>query len=138
MTRETAIVGGMVWTATNGATAETATILIEENQITAIDTSQSIELPAGAHVISAEGCTVLPGLIDMHVHLSTNSNYSVVVDNSGFLADTPLPAKAFHSFRNSLYALRAGFTSLRVMGHREPARWSCATSSTRGFFWGLG
>src|SRR4029077_9188920 len=46
-----------------------ATILIEGKTIKAVGRSD-LKIPAGAHVIDAKGKTAIPGLADMHVHLT--------------------------------------------------------------------
>lgn len=45
-----------------------ATVLIEGDRIVAVGPSSQIEIPAGAEVIDTRGMTMLPGLIDLHVH----------------------------------------------------------------------
>jgi imidazolonepropionase-like amidohydrolase len=45
-------------------------IIIEEERITKVGTRSSITLPSGATVIDAAGQTVLPGLIDLHMHIT--------------------------------------------------------------------
>ena len=46
-----------------------AVVVIEGSRITAVGTRGSLAYPAGAEVISLAGRTILPGLIDSHVHL---------------------------------------------------------------------
>ena len=48
------------------------TIVVTGNRISAVGPDRTIQIPAGAEVIDAAGKTVLPGLWDMHVHLSAN------------------------------------------------------------------
>ncbi|HET9837018.1 MAG TPA: amidohydrolase family protein [Candidatus Angelobacter sp.] len=48
------------------------TIVITGNRITAVGADGAVNLPAGAQIIDARGKTLLPGLWDMHVHLSPN------------------------------------------------------------------
>ena len=47
------------------------TVLIENGVITAVGSSDEIQVPAGASVIDASGKWVTPGLIDAHTHIST-------------------------------------------------------------------
>jgi Tol biopolymer transport system component len=47
---------------------ESADIVIRDNRIEAIGPSGSVDVPAGAHEIDAEGRTVLPGYVDIHYH----------------------------------------------------------------------
>jgi imidazolonepropionase-like amidohydrolase len=46
------------------------TVVISGNHITAVGADGAVKLPAGARTIDAAGKTLMPGLWDMHVHLS--------------------------------------------------------------------
>lgn len=59
--------GGMVWDG-SGAAPFRADVLVHDDRILQI--AEAIEAPEGATVLDATGATVLPGLIDSHVHLS--------------------------------------------------------------------
>ena len=48
------------------------TVVILGNRIAAVGPDGSVKIPAGAKVIDAKGKALLPGLWDMHVHLSGN------------------------------------------------------------------
>ena len=61
-----AIVGGNVWDATRTAAAP-ETVLIEGERITAV--GPDLAVPEAAKRIDAAGHTVIPGFIDMHVHV---------------------------------------------------------------------
>lgn len=45
------------------------TVLIEGDRIVAVGPATAVEVPAGAMVIEGSGKTLIPGLVDMHVHL---------------------------------------------------------------------
>ena len=62
-----AITGGALWDGTGAAPVPNSTVLIEGRRITAA--GPGVEPPAGAELIDAAGKTVMPGLIDMHVHV---------------------------------------------------------------------
>lgn len=47
------------------------TIIVDGNRITAVGPGDAISIPSGAERINAEGRTVLPGLIDGHIHVTT-------------------------------------------------------------------
>jgi imidazolonepropionase-like amidohydrolase len=47
-----------------------ATVVVVGNRITAVGSDAQIRIPAQAQVIDAAGKTLLPGLWDMHVHIS--------------------------------------------------------------------
>lgn len=63
-----AIRGGSLIDGTGHAPVPDATVLVEGDRITAAGPSAQITVPEGATVVEAAGRTVIPGLIDMHVH----------------------------------------------------------------------
>ena len=71
----TAIVGATVFDGT-GAAPRKVTVLIREGRITGV----GAPLPAGATVIHAEGLALLPGLFDLHTHLTASPEASVAPD----------------------------------------------------------
>lgn len=87
-----------------------ATITVVDGRITAIDSGLQ-PAPTGATLIDLSGQTVLPGLIDMHVHLSGDPSgefwrEAVEPDEWGVVVGT----------RNAMRTLRAGFTTVRDAG----------------------
>jgi len=88
------------------------TLVVEKDRITAVLAGYTA--PAGPldKVINLEGQTVLPGLIDCHVHLES-------VPSRGSFAEQFIlnPADvAFRAQANALTTLRAGFTTVRDCG----------------------
>ncbi len=65
-----ALVGGTLLDGTGAAALNHSVILIEDERIIAVGTKDTVTIPADATVISTAGMTVLPGLIDLQVHLS--------------------------------------------------------------------
>lgn len=51
-----------------GTTIEGAVVLVENGRISAAGSDREISIPEGAEVIDAAGCTLLPGMIDCHLH----------------------------------------------------------------------
>lgn len=49
--------------------SENGHVLIEAGRIKEISTEKPLLRPQGCHEIDASGCTLLPGLIDAHVHV---------------------------------------------------------------------
>ncbi|MFQ5723412.1 MAG: amidohydrolase family protein [Terriglobia bacterium] len=64
-----ALVGGRLIDGYGGPPLENSVILVRGNRIEAVGRQGELEIPEGARVISTDGYTVLPGLMDMHVHL---------------------------------------------------------------------
>ncbi len=55
------------------AILENGTIVVEKNRITAVGPSRSIRVPSGARRIDAAGKTVIPGIVDVHAHVGSES-----------------------------------------------------------------
>ncbi|HKS58045.1 MAG TPA: hypothetical protein VJS12_22300, partial [Steroidobacteraceae bacterium] len=53
-----------------GAPARNATVVVVGNRIAKVLSPDSTDLPKDAEVIDAAGATVMPGLIDMHIHMT--------------------------------------------------------------------
>ena len=86
-------------------------VVITDGRITAAGPAASISVPADARRIALPGMTLLPGLIDMHVHLSsdpTMSGYRGLEHVDGF--NTILGVK------HARLTLDAGFTTVRNVG----------------------
>ena len=62
------IEGGTLIDGNGGAPVRDAVIVIEGSRIKAVGTKGKVSLPAQAKVIQAGGKTILPGLVDSHIH----------------------------------------------------------------------
>jgi imidazolonepropionase-like amidohydrolase len=84
------------------------TVVVENDRITSVGAGGTI--PKGAEVIDAGGGTVMPGMIDCHVHL-----YGKV---AGIQERQRLPAslQLFHGAKNAERTLDSGFTTVRDAG----------------------
>jgi len=90
------------------------------------------EAPAGARVVDLGNATVLPGLIDCHVHLETDWNdFSA----SGSLRRSA-PQKTLLGLQNAQEYLRRGFTTVRDAGTDDLAYGTVALRDAfaRGMF----
>ena len=85
-----------------------ATIVVEDERIAAV--GADVEVPRDAEVIDAGGRTVMPGMIDCHVHL---------LFHPASLQErllTPPTLQTFYGARNAKWTLDAGITSARDAG----------------------
>lgn len=64
-----AIVGGDVVDGTGAGPIRDGVVLIAGDRIAAVGSAAALKIPAGVKIVRADGSTVMPGLIDMHVHL---------------------------------------------------------------------
>ncbi|MXW35871.1 MAG: amidohydrolase family protein, partial [Chloroflexi bacterium] len=64
-----AIVGGLLIDGHEGPPLSGGIVLVDGDRIVAAGSREALDVPADAEVIDATGMTVMPGLIDAHVHL---------------------------------------------------------------------
>lgn len=109
-TRKIAIKAGKLFDSESGTMLENRVILIENEVITAVGTD--LPIPADATVFDFSNGYVLPGLIDAHVHLTSEvgGNYTDNLFRRSFI-DSAVTAHL-----NARNTLRAGFTSVRNLG----------------------
>ena len=65
-----AITGATLIDGTGGPPIEKATVVVDEDRISAVGSAGAVTVPDGAEVIDASGMHLLPGLIDCHDHLA--------------------------------------------------------------------
>ena len=111
----TVVTGGRLIDGTGAPPVENATVVIRGDRIAAVGPAARVQAPAepGVRTIDARGKTVLPGLIDSHVHFTGDTGRSAL--------ERYIPAneayKTIVAAQDALDALRAGFTTMRVLGH---------------------
>lgn len=90
-----------------------ATLVIEDNRIKSIEESES-KIEGDHALIDLSDCTVLPGLMDCHVHLISDGNPSreTVPQTGPSLAQSQL-LRAIHNMKKSL---EGGVTTVRDLG----------------------
>lgn len=65
----------------NGLTTENQTVLIRNNKIERIIDASDIEQPANTLLIDGNGLYLMPGLFDMHVHISGEKELPLFIYN---------------------------------------------------------
>ena len=98
----------------SGKLVKPAEILVDNGRIVAINQDQ---WPDQVDVVALPGKTLLPGLMDMHVHLDLDfetGDFGIVVTESGAEA-------ALRSAKNAERTLMAGFTTVRNVGQVHPS-----------------
>jgi imidazolonepropionase-like amidohydrolase len=63
--------GARLITGTGGAAIDNATFIVDGARFTQVGPSNAVKVPAGATRVDLAGKTVIPAIIDSHVHLST-------------------------------------------------------------------
>ncbi len=98
-----------------GHVLEPATVVIRGSTIAAAGSSRTTRIPRGATRIDGRGLTVMPGLIDCHVHLCLGGEPDVVATVE---AESP-SYTLLKSARHARLTLEAGVTTVRDVGSRD-------------------
>jgi imidazolonepropionase-like amidohydrolase len=93
----------------SGKTVTPANIIIEGGNIVAINPAT---LPTDASTVELPGLTVLPGMIDIHTHLS----YEIGPGWTTQVVTWTIGEYALRSAKNARKTLMAGFTTIREVG----------------------
>ena len=103
---------GTVIDGTGAPPRDGCTVLVEGDRIVAYGAREAVEIPNAAEIVDAPDATLIPGLIDLHVHLA----FSGDPERDTFRTEVAGLSFAEMALRAAGYALRtlrAGFTTLR-------------------------
>jgi len=92
--------------------ADAMTVVVRDRHIAAVGPAATVAIPDGAQIVDGQGGTLLPGLIDMHVHIAADSDG---------LIDIAAGVTSVRDLGNDLDTLRArreAFASGRLIGPR--------------------
>ena len=106
-------------------------ILIEKNRVDVVASESETAVPAGYDVIDASRQTVLPGLIDCHVHLVGSGSPRDGAFGVAELAQS-IPATTLACFKNAMRDLEAGWTTVRDAACRYYADVALRDAINRG------
>lgn len=108
----TAIVGGTIVDLEGKSPIENAVIVVEGDKITALGSSTDVTIPANADRIDASGTWLIPGLMNMHVHLGLILPGKMKAE----LANESEAALALRMAASAREILQAGVTTIRLPG----------------------
>jgi imidazolonepropionase-like amidohydrolase len=98
-----------------GRMIERAKVVVRGTTIAAVGSDRDLSPPRGATKIDGRGLTLLPGLIDCHVHLCLGGEPDVV---DAIARETPT-LTLLKSSQAARLTLEAGFTTVRDVGSRD-------------------
>jgi len=123
-----ALVGARLIDGSGADPLDDATLIFEGDRITAVGRSRDVPLPPEVTIFDAHGMTLLPGLIDCHVHFRGQWGYNLLRD----LMVAP-SLSTLYAIPNAAATLAAGITTVRDAGG-TPA--GVKTAIERGLFAG--
>src|SRR6266702_3459863 len=114
--KRTVIRPGRILDVRTGELRANQAVVIEGEKITQVAPSSEVKAGAGDATIDLPDATLLPGLIDMHTHLTFDLN-SLGYQGLGIST----AREALHGARNARRTLEAGFTTVRNVGAKDYA-----------------
>jgi imidazolonepropionase-like amidohydrolase len=124
----TALVGGTVVAVDGGPAIKNATVLITGERISQIGPAESTAIPPGAKVITMTGRWLMPGLMNMHVHLGLK--LPGAAGNS--LATESDTEEVLRMAGNARLSLLSGVTTLRLVGEDHGTDFALRAAIERG------
>jgi imidazolonepropionase-like amidohydrolase len=110
----TAIAGGRLVDGLGGDPIDNAVIVVEDGRVSRVGPASTTPVPRGARVLDAAGMTVLPGIIDCHVHSTYRAR------NMTEHLRTPPTYNVLRSLEILRETLACGVTTCREMGGADP------------------
>lgn len=107
----TAIGGGRLIDGTGRDPIENALILLEDDRITYAGKANGGSLPHGARLLDASAATILPGLMDVHVHISLSAPSDLLRE----VVARPVGEAAFEVAHNLGETVAGGVTTIRTV-----------------------
>lgn len=97
----------------SGSVTEDAVALIEDGRFSWVGAAEEFSAPPNSTVIDAHNKTLIPGLIDCHVHLVASGDPEERELFSANEVALSIPDVAYRCYENALRDLHAGWTTLR-------------------------
>ena len=110
-TGRTLLRGGTVLDIHNGHELKNQTVIVQGDRVVGIAATEATAAQNGDREIDLRGYTLLPGLIDVHVHLTGTTDFDPYFE----LSMTP-GKEAIIGVENAKTTLEAGFTTVRNVG----------------------
>ena len=113
MSSKTYVRAGRLIDGTGESPRSEQVLIVEDGRISEVLPADAVTIPADARVVDASGDSVIPGLVDAHVHIHTPGG---PLDNYALAQLKSSSARvALEAYRYALRDLEMGFTALRSM-----------------------
>ena len=121
----TILTGALLLDGTGGPAVSGRAVVVEQGRITAV--VGAAEAPSGA-TLRLDGLTLLPGLVNMHVHLCFGGE----ADPAAALLREPYAMTVINAALRARQTVEAGVTTVRDLGGRDYAELSVREAIRRG------
>lgn len=112
----TAFVASRMIDGSGGPALSDVTVIVEDGWISDVLEGADESALSGARVVRLDGCTLMPGLIDAHVHLTFSPDLAEDGSVQADLAATSSEELILRALRNARLALVGGVTTMRDLG----------------------
>jgi imidazolonepropionase-like amidohydrolase len=123
-----ALVDATVVSIDGGAPRENAVVLIEGDRISQMGTAATVTVPANAKVISMKGRWLIPGMMNLHVHLGLKLPGAAGAE----LANETDVQQVLRMASNARLSLLSGTTTLRLVGEDHGNDFALRAAIERG------
>ncbi|MCC7484080.1 MAG: amidohydrolase family protein [Burkholderiales bacterium] len=104
---------------TGAAPVRDPVVVLQGRRIRQVGTRRSIRIPARAEVIDAKGCTLMPGMMDLHIHTAM---YNCMTFHNHRVAQFEIMPhlQQMYALFHAQNCFDMGFTTLRDLGMNGP------------------
>lgn len=129
----TALVGATLIDGTGAAPVPNVTVLIQGSKIKAVGPAAAVKVPAGTKAIDVKGRFILPGFIDCHTHITTESTDLEPYTDTRSLATLRALQLMNRYLRSGVTAIRDAGSPIESMTALQRAAGSGYTDTIRLF-----
>jgi imidazolonepropionase-like amidohydrolase len=108
-----------------GAPLQNAAVVVQSGRIVSVGAESALQIPADATWIDAGSCTLMPGLIDAHLHLAAPNSGEYRETNLAHIIRSPAEM-LLDAVRHAKIMLDSGFTTVRDLDWISPSGNFCA------------
>ena len=122
-----ALVGAKIITMAGDDVIDDGVVVIEQNRIVSVGARSSISIPDGATRIDATGRTIMPGIIDVHAHVGSESAGILAEQNWSLVANLAYGVTTSHDPSNNTEMVFTNSEMLRAGMKIGPRLYSTGT-----------
>lgn len=119
MTTITAIKASLMIDAKGGPAVRDPLLIVRDRKIAEIRAGREMEIPSGARLVDLTGLTIMPGMMDLHLHMAAPNAQDYENTDSAHLVRSDADM-ILDSAKNARLMIEAGFTTVRDLDWISP------------------